>query len=443
MILQVQWTDPLWLASQLYADKSLRKHGLLSKFERGESQGMRQYTELNTGEWWERTEGGMYDGLPVDGNPAQVKAAPGAVLIPIIMYVDGTWLSANGSHTAKPMVVAIGNHPTDTQQDLKSKRRVCFCPDLGGSKSTRNKAAFKRYRRKLQHDLFFEVMRPVREAQAAGGFLFESDGGVVLGFPVMCLFISDTPERQSTSLIFNSAKAKFPCSMCTIPGSQFPNTEQGLVQPLRTTKETNDTRLACLQASGTQTKLKEHSGTCLHVRIYIEVLACTFKSTQITPSFAAVHGEESGFRGLCFGHDHGIHLAAGPDLMHLMLEGLANVVVSCLCSAFKEKGVLSEIDATLANLQVRSHDDNTKFTWVKAGLGSLTRVCAEDMPGVLNSITLALGTYERGSSLTVEDIMKYHRVLYLFSALLRNMKERDHTEEELDVSDTVLDVSAK
>jgi hypothetical protein len=155
---------------------------------------------------------------------------------------------------------------------------------------------------------------------------------------------------------------------------------------------------------------------------------------MVLTSVCAVHGEESGFRGVSFGHDHGIHLAAGPDLMHLMLEGLANVVLTCLCEDLQQKGVLSEINATLAKLHVRSHDENTKFTWVRAGLESLTRVCAEDMPGVLNSLTLALGTYERGDSLTVEDLMRYHRVIYLFGALHRNMKEPDHTEEEIDVS---------
>jgi hypothetical protein len=225
----VEWIDPLWLTAQLYADPELRKDGFLKEFQHTEAKGMRQYVELNTGEWWEKTEGAMYDpGLSVDGTAQKVKAKPGAVLIPIVMYVDGTWLSANGNHTAKPMVMGIGNHPVDTQHNLKSKKKVCFCPDLGGSKSTRDRAKFKRYKRKLQHDLIYEIMAPVRQAQADGGFYFECDGEIVLGFPVMCLFISDTPERQATSLIFNSAKSKFPCSMCTIPGGQFPNTEQGL-----------------------------------------------------------------------------------------------------------------------------------------------------------------------------------------------------------------------
>jgi hypothetical protein len=215
----VKWTDPLWLASQLYADPALREKGLLCGFESCEVEGMRQYVEMNTGEWWEKTEGGMFEGLPVDGTPGKVKAAPGAKLIPILLYADGTWLSANGNHTAKPFNMGIGNHALKAQHDLTSKKTICFCPDLGGSKATRNKAAFKRYKRKLQQDLIHEILGPVRKAQEAGGFYFESDGEMVLGFPVVCLFISDTPERQSTSLVFNSAKARYPCSMCDLPGA--------------------------------------------------------------------------------------------------------------------------------------------------------------------------------------------------------------------------------
>jgi len=171
---------------------------------------MRVYEELNTGDWWKQTEGEMFDGLPVDGEPPKVKAAPGAVLIPIILYADGTWLSANGNHTAKPMSMGIGNRVLDAQHDLSSKRKICFFPDLGGAKSTKHKAAFARYRRKLQHDLIHEILGPVRKAQAAGGFSFECDGETAVGFPVVCLFVSDTPERQSLSLVYDSARSKFP-----------------------------------------------------------------------------------------------------------------------------------------------------------------------------------------------------------------------------------------
>ena len=55
----------------------------------------------------------------------------GAVIIPIVMYVDGTWLSANGAHTAKPFLMAIGNHPIDVQHDLRSKKVWCGMCSLG------------------------------------------------------------------------------------------------------------------------------------------------------------------------------------------------------------------------------------------------------------------------------------------------------------------------
>ena len=42
----------------------------------------------------------------------------------------------------------------------------------------------------------------------------------------------------------------------------------------------------------------------------------------------AVHTEKSGFDGIDWGaNPHGIHLAAGPDWMHLMLEGLGKHIL--------------------------------------------------------------------------------------------------------------------
>ena len=35
--------------------------------------------------------------------------AQDAVLLPLILYADGTWLSKNGSHNIKPLAMTIGN----------------------------------------------------------------------------------------------------------------------------------------------------------------------------------------------------------------------------------------------------------------------------------------------------------------------------------------------
>lgn len=42
-----------------------------------------------------------------------------------------------------------------------------------------------------------------------------------------------------------------------------------------------------------------------------------------------VHAEPNAFYGLYFGaNGHGIHLAAGPDRMHLMYEGLGTSILT-------------------------------------------------------------------------------------------------------------------
>ena len=54
---QVEHTDILWLAVILFTTAALATaDGLLTKFELKKVGEDRQYTELNTGQWWEKTE---------------------------------------------------------------------------------------------------------------------------------------------------------------------------------------------------------------------------------------------------------------------------------------------------------------------------------------------------------------------------------------------------
>ena len=55
--------------------------------------------------------------------------------------------------------------------------------------------------------------------------------------------------------------------------------------------------------------------------------------------FHAVHSTKSGFRGLWWGgNPYGIHLAAGPDWMHLMHEGLGKHLLTYICAVLKKSG---------------------------------------------------------------------------------------------------------
>ena len=45
-----------------------------------------------------------------------------ATLLPIILYTDGTWLSKNGAHNAKPLSMTIGNFPRHVMNKNKAKK---------------------------------------------------------------------------------------------------------------------------------------------------------------------------------------------------------------------------------------------------------------------------------------------------------------------------------
>lgn len=139
--------------------------------------------------------------------------------------------------------------------------------------------------------------------------------------------------------------------------------------------------------------------------------------------------------------------------MHMLDEGWAKTILQCVACTLADAGtpmcevawlfhfndtqttgVLSDVNATLAKLHIRSHDPEVKFTWVRRGLESLTCVSAMDMPGVFNSLILALGIYTRGNdgNLNLRLLLALQRILYLFGAVHRNAKMRDHTEQEID-----------
>ena len=121
-----------------------------------------------------------------------------ATLLPIILYTDGTWLSKNGAHNAKPLSMTIGNFPRHVMNKTTAKKVswaakldkklkffvffpvaiqvLCYMPSLSVPKKQRQSKAFKEYKRTLYHDTLFDVLRPVRHAQRAGGFYATHNG---------------------------------------------------------------------------------------------------------------------------------------------------------------------------------------------------------------------------------------------------------------------------
>ena len=63
----------------------------------------------------------------------------------------------------------------------------------------------------------------------------------------------------------------------------------------------------------------------------------------INNSVSAVHPELNGFDGAYFGgHPHGIHLAVGPDRMHLLYEGIGMAIIGWTTIVITKAGISCE-----------------------------------------------------------------------------------------------------
>ena len=89
----------------------------------------RVFGELNTGFWWESTQEDAPEVIFVDilghissNNPIFLSADKGAVVLPIILYLDGTWLTKGGTHSCTPLSMTIGNLPRHVMNKSSAKR---------------------------------------------------------------------------------------------------------------------------------------------------------------------------------------------------------------------------------------------------------------------------------------------------------------------------------
>ena len=98
-------------------------------------------------------------------------AQQGTTLLPILMYLDGTKLSNNGNHSAKPLSMTIGNFPVHQMNKTSANVFVIFCTQAGQEES--------------------EVF-----------------------WPQLCIVVNDNPEGQMLASIFDGATAEFPCRVC-------------------------------------------------------------------------------------------------------------------------------------------------------------------------------------------------------------------------------------
>ena len=107
------FSDILSEAANLLADERL-KDGFMTKAHlRKNMNDKRIFAELNTGDWWHNTE--KMSGFPQD-----------AILIPLLLYTDSTWVTRSRGVTAKPIVLSLGNFSRKTLLKKEARRASSF-----------------------------------------------------------------------------------------------------------------------------------------------------------------------------------------------------------------------------------------------------------------------------------------------------------------------------
>jgi hypothetical protein len=226
--------------------------------------GTRQLGELNRGKLWERTE--KHEDFPnvrwktsylfIFPHAHSVKLQ-GAVLLPLILYADGTWLSKNGSHNIKPLAMTIGNFPRKVLNQDKAKKVMFYdiyfmiyryfslfrlsatCRSLVCRSPTAKRSAPKSSSASCITERFLTSCVQSAKLRSRGGsgrcwragifhftssFLQDFSANITmrlprctrrtLFMPVVFAFVNDNPEGQLAANMFNSAQAKAPCRVC-------------------------------------------------------------------------------------------------------------------------------------------------------------------------------------------------------------------------------------
>jgi hypothetical protein len=131
------------------------------------------------------------------------------------------------------------------------------------------------FKRKLYHDVLYTILRSVVEAQTAGGFTFMHRGKPRTLYPLLCLFVVDTPERQLQQRRYNSARAEASCHRCEARCREFPNTALGMEAPLRTAAGV-ERDLQEARSDGNATQVKAALRQISSARLCVCACACVW-----------------------------------------------------------------------------------------------------------------------------------------------------------------------
>ena len=138
--------------------------------------------------------------------------------MPLVFYLDGTWVSGDRNSSIKPIAMTLGNFELKLSNRDIAKRLVGYMPALQGTKDQRKNTLYKKAAAHVYHTSFAEILASVIRVQQNGGTYFSIHGEEHprLMMPLVAFIVQDLPEGHLLTGTMDSGSTPRPCISCLV-----------------------------------------------------------------------------------------------------------------------------------------------------------------------------------------------------------------------------------
>ncbi len=201
------YVDPRMAIKRLLNNRKITNEATwLKEYDRKGYSG--EFSELNSGAWWRRTE-----------EEVRGKYGRHVHILPVILCADGSPTSLKGS--VKPAYLSLGNISLKARLRIDSKECLAYIPDNPFHESDDDNSA---ERRRLINLSCWNFLIGLLEIEK----LLEWDfAGKRVFFAIRVMFfLGDFPESQTLSGVMGSWNTSHPCRHCLVPRDRMSRLEE-------------------------------------------------------------------------------------------------------------------------------------------------------------------------------------------------------------------------
>jgi hypothetical protein len=170
------------------------------------------FNELRSGNWFQQATSDVFKNHPQPTATSTGQCCDhdsieqSAGVLALILYTDGTAVGMFGSHSMKPIYMALGN---GGKKDYRSTiQTIAFFPELEGTFADTKELPESREAKRMLLNKTWDTILSTLELETP----FEFRGITV--YLKIAFIAGDHPEQQRSSMCFEPSSTQFPCRFC-------------------------------------------------------------------------------------------------------------------------------------------------------------------------------------------------------------------------------------